>query len=91
VKVPIFPDLVDNFPDFITIFPDFMEIRQFDIVKSTSNFHMVCIRPWLLQGGPEKILLETIYSFVVNSNFARLKCLHAFRTIIEQQPCMIFL
>jgi len=34
VKVPIFPDFVDNFPNFPIIFPDFVQIKQFVLVKS---------------------------------------------------------
>jgi len=40
------------------------------------------------QGGPEKILLETIDPFVVNSNFCELPC--TFNNLVEEFSFIIF-
>jgi len=47
LKVPIFPDSVDNFPDFPPIsFTIFYQILcKLDNTLWNHNFHMVCIRP----------------------------------------------
>jgi len=47
MKVPIFPDFVDNLPDFLIVFTDFAyKLDNLTLTLTTTfTFHMVLIHP----------------------------------------------